>query len=85
MCGGGGAEGGGEEDSRDLLGCGYWLKKKDQELIICVFVCFLVWEVAAEADRRERRDKDRLLAAQGGTIRQSIEERKKAADGLHSQ
>ena len=68
-----------------MLDCGYWLKKKDQELIICVFVCFLVWEVAAEADRREKRDKDRLLAAQGGTIRQSIEERKKGADGLHSQ
>jgi len=42
----------------------------------------LVWEVAAEAERREKRDK---LAAQGGRIRQSIEERQASADRLRSQ
>lgn len=40
-----------------------------------------VWEVAAEAERQDKRNK---LAAQGGKIRQSIEDRKASADGLHS-
>lgn len=70
-------------------GCllGFWTKSS---LAVCCMrfvqsfanIFTAVWEVAAEAERQEKRNK---LAAQGGNIKKSIEERKAAADGLHSQ